>query len=78
MSAVGVLMAGGAAIGTAGTASAATPTQVTQITTNRGCYYNNWFGSNCFSGANFYGTNYGYGYGSGFGYTTPFVVVVLR
>ncbi|MEU0333331.1 hypothetical protein [Streptomyces sp. NPDC006193] len=33
--AAGMLLAGGAAIGTAGTASAATPDQVS---TNRGCY----------------------------------------
>lgn len=65
LSAVGVLMAGGAAIGTAGTASAATPTQVR---TYGGCYYDNWWG-NCFDRGDFFHHNY-------FN-NTPVVVVVV-
>lgn len=44
VSAAGVLLAGGAAIGTAGTASAAAPHQVT---TDRGCF-DRGFGNDCF------------------------------
>ncbi|MGW3207841.1 hypothetical protein [Streptomyces sp. NPDC001135] len=72
VSAIGVLMAGGAVIGTAGTASAATPTQVT---TNRGCWRGGWdcgfdnrFGFN----NGFFGFNNGFGFGG-----APVVVVVV-
>ncbi|MER6037875.1 MULTISPECIES: hypothetical protein [unclassified Streptomyces] len=44
VSAVGVLMAGGAVVTSAAGASAATPNHVTQVSTNRGC---GWWG-NCF------------------------------
>ncbi|MGW2028604.1 MULTISPECIES: hypothetical protein [Streptomyces] len=72
VSAAGVLLAGGAAIGTAGTASAATPHQVT---TNRGCFDRGFGFNNCYGGygngfrSGFYGYGtgfYGYGYGPGF------------
>ncbi|MES9522270.1 hypothetical protein [Streptomyces capoamus] len=69
VSVAGVLLAGGAAIGTAGTASAATPDRAP---TNHGCY-NRW-GGGCFG--------YGYGfnnfYNPGFapGYGGVVVVVV--
>ncbi|MEU9985564.1 hypothetical protein AB0E10_01965 [Streptomyces sp. NPDC048045] len=79
-SAIGVLMASGVAIGTAGTASAATPTQVS---TNRGCF-NGGFG-NCYGFGNGFGNGFGYGNGygffnNGFGYgynNSPVVVVVV-
>ncbi|MGW3459836.1 hypothetical protein ACWDE9_09660 [Streptomyces olivaceoviridis] len=58
VSTAGVLLAGGAAIGTAGTASAATPHQVT---TNRGCFERGFgFGNNCF------GNGFGNGFRNGF------------
>jgi hypothetical protein len=65
-SAIGVLMASGVAIGTAGTASAATPTQVS---TNRGCWWNN-----CG-----FGFNNGFGFNHGFnnGFGTGVVVIVV-
>ncbi|MEU8031609.1 hypothetical protein [Streptomyces sp. NPDC049099] len=72
VSAIGVLMAGGAAISTAGTASAATPAQVT---TNRGCFHGGWdCGFNNRFGFNngFFGFNNGFGFGS-----VPVVVVVV-
>ncbi|MET8243370.1 hypothetical protein ABZV31_02395 [Streptomyces sp. NPDC005202] len=53
VSAIGVLMAGGAAIGAAGTASAAVPANVsTNVSTNfgRGCSdfgRNGWWNNNC-------------------------------
>ncbi|MEV7685204.1 hypothetical protein ACFW1F_02775 [Streptomyces bungoensis] len=65
LSAIGVLMAGGAAIGTAGTASAATPTQ---LSTNRGCFYGGWWG-NCFDRGDFFHHD--------FFNNTPVVVVVV-
>ncbi|MFF7755829.1 hypothetical protein ACFZCP_43020 [Streptomyces sp. NPDC007971] len=78
-SAIGVLMASGVAIGTAGTASAATPTQVS---TNRGCF-NGGFG-NCYGFGNGFGFgngygffNNGFGYGNGYGYNNSPVVVVV-
>ncbi|MEW2285635.1 hypothetical protein [Streptomyces sp. NPDC047841] len=88
VSAAGVLLAGGAAIGTAGTASAATSHQVT---TNGGCFNRGFGFSNCYGGYNngfrsgFYGYGngfYGYGpgfYGSGFapGYGSGSTVVVV-
>ncbi|GGU78357.1 hypothetical protein GCM10010260_08530 [Streptomyces filipinensis] len=74
-SAIGVLMASGVAIGTAGTASAAAPNQ---ISTNRGCYYGGWWG-NCYGYGNGFFNNGFYGngfYGNGFN-NTPVVVVVV-
>jgi hypothetical protein len=47
MSAVGVLMAGGAAIGAAGTAAAAAPAVHTQVTTNWCDGHDDW-GGRCF------------------------------
>ncbi|MFF5404728.1 MULTISPECIES: hypothetical protein [Streptomyces] len=72
VSAVGVLLAGGATIATAGSASAATQTHVT---TNRGCYGHNCFGFNRgFDRGGFFFNNgfnrFGYG-------NTPVVVVVV-
>ncbi|WP_234335956.1 hypothetical protein [Streptomyces sp. NRRL S-1022] len=70
VSAAGVLLAGGAAIGTAGTASAATPDQVS---TNHGCFDRGW-GGNCFNNGfgfnngfrnNFFGTGFVPGFGGG-------------
>ncbi|MER6027838.1 hypothetical protein [Streptomyces sp. NPDC001851] len=74
-SAIGVLMASGVAIGTAGTASAATPTQVT---TNRGCFHGGWdCGFNNRFGFNGFGFNNGFfGFNNGFG-SVPVVVVVV-
>ncbi|GHI08253.1 hypothetical protein AQI88_06050 [Streptomyces cellostaticus] len=69
VSAIGVLMASGVAIGTAGTASAATPTQVS---TNRGCWWNN-----CYYGGFNNGFNNGFfGFNNGFN-NVPVVVVVV-
>ncbi|MET8563368.1 hypothetical protein ABZV75_23250 [Streptomyces flaveolus] len=70
VSAAGVLLAGGAAIGTAGTASAATPHQVT---TNRGCFDRGFgFGNNCFGNGfhngfrnDFFGSGFVPGFGGG-------------
>ncbi|MFJ4470680.1 hypothetical protein ACIP2X_24810 [Streptomyces sp. NPDC089424] len=82
MSAIGVLMAGGAAIGAAGTASAATPT--THVPSNwggddwrdRGGWgYNNFGYFNNFGGFGGYG---GYGYGGYGGYGGSPVVIVVR
>ncbi|MFF4354753.1 hypothetical protein [Streptomyces sp. NPDC001530] len=56
VSAVGVLMAGGTAIGAAGTASAAVPTQVSNDF-HRNCGYGGWW-NDCD-----YDYDYGYGYG---------------
>ncbi|MEU2714715.1 hypothetical protein [Streptomyces sp. NPDC007205] len=71
VSAIGVLMAGGAAIGTAGTASAATPTHVS---TNRGCFRGGW---DCGFDNRFGGFNNGFfGFNNGFG-SVPVVVVVV-
>ncbi|QTD98582.1 hypothetical protein [Streptomyces cyanogenus] len=64
VSAAGVLLAGGAAIGTAGTASAATPDQVS---TNHGCFDRGW-GGNCFGNGfrnNFFGSGFVPGFGGG-------------
>ncbi|AGS69131.1 hypothetical protein [Streptomyces collinus] len=72
LSAVGVLMAGGAAIGTAGAASAATPSQVH---TGGGCYYNDWWGGNCFNRNDFFRNNFN-GFNNGFS-SVPVVVVVV-
>ncbi|MGW4568647.1 hypothetical protein ACWEN3_41965 [Streptomyces sp. NPDC004561] len=65
VSAIGVLMTGGAVLGTAGTASAATPTQ---IATQRGCFFNNWWGGNCFNRDRFFRNNFN---------NVPVVVVVV-
>ncbi|MEW2291480.1 hypothetical protein ABZ719_02070 [Streptomyces sp. NPDC006743] len=75
LSAAGVLLAGGAAIGAAGTASAATP-QTTSVTTNHGC---GWWSSNCYGHRGDRGALYGpgYGYGYGFGYNQSSVVVIV-
>ncbi|MET7432649.1 MULTISPECIES: hypothetical protein [Streptomyces] len=67
VSAAGVLLAGGAAIGTAGTASAATPHQVT---TNHGCFNRGFGFNNCYG--NGFNNGYGYGFGNGF-YGSGFV-----
>jgi hypothetical protein len=67
-SAVGVLLAGGTTIATAGTASAATPAQVT---TNRGCFHGGWW-NNCGFGFGNFG---GFGFNNGF--NTGGVVVIL-
>ncbi|MFB7597524.1 hypothetical protein [Streptomyces sp. NPDC056160] len=74
LSAAGVLLAGGAAIGTAGTASAATPR--TSATTNHGC---GWWSSNCYGHRSGRGALYGpgYGYGYGFGYNPGSVIVIV-
>ncbi|MEV0182997.1 hypothetical protein AB0I54_27420 [Streptomyces sp. NPDC050625] len=71
-SAVGVLLAGGTTIATAGTASAATPTQVTA---NRGCFNGGWW-NNCGFGFGNFG---GFGFNNGFtnGFNTGGVVVIL-
>ncbi|MEU2224762.1 hypothetical protein ACFY8B_26160 [Streptomyces sp. NPDC012751] len=66
-SAAGVLLATGAAISTAGTASAAT---VDQVTTNRGC--GGWWGG-C---GGFRNDFFGNGFRSGFGGTGVVVIVV--
>lgn len=77
MSAVGALMAGGAALGTAGTAAAATPaTTPAQVSTGLvegGCYYGGWWRGHCgnFGYGGFFPYNYGYGFNSG-----PVVIVV--
>ncbi|MFF5859064.1 hypothetical protein ACFY8B_26125 [Streptomyces sp. NPDC012751] len=60
VSAAGVLLAGGAAIGTAGTASAAAPHQVT---TDRGCF-DRGFGNDCFG--NGFHNGFRNGFGDGF------------
>ncbi|MEU6667543.1 hypothetical protein [Streptomyces sp. NPDC046727] len=65
VSVAGVLLAGGAAISTAGTASAATPDQVS---TNRGCFDRGgwWCGGNGFGFRNnFFGNGFGNGFGGG-------------
>ncbi|MGQ4419096.1 hypothetical protein ACN6LA_006203 [Streptomyces sp. SAS_269] len=72
VSAVGVLMAGGAVVTSAAGASAATPNHVTQVSTNRGC---DWWG-NCFNRFNrfdrgdFFGNNFNNG-------GVPVVIVVV-
>ncbi|MFF9770010.1 hypothetical protein ACIGXF_04350 [Streptomyces sp. NPDC053086] len=66
ISAAGVLLAGGATLSVAGTASAATPHQVT---TNRGC---GWYGNCGGYGYDFFGN----GFRNGF-YGTGVVVVVV-
>ncbi|KOV93206.1 MULTISPECIES: hypothetical protein [unclassified Streptomyces] len=77
VSAAGVLLAGGAAIGTAGTASAATPHQVT---TNHGCRggfgFNNCYGNGFYNGYGFGNGFYGSGFVPGFGGGGVVVVVV--
>ncbi|MER6685114.1 hypothetical protein [Streptomyces olivaceoviridis] len=76
VSAAGVLLAGGAAIGTAGTASAATPHQVT---TNRGCFDRGFGFNNCYGNGFYNGFRNGF-YGSGFvpGFGGGVVVVVVN
>jgi len=83
VSAVGVLLAGGATIATAGSASASTQSHVT---TNRGCYGRNCFGFNRgfnrgfdrgFNRGGFFFNN-GFNGFNRFGYNTPVVVVVVR
>ncbi|MFF5531709.1 hypothetical protein ACFY71_04415 [Streptomyces cinerochromogenes] len=64
--ATGVLLAGGAAIGTAGTASAATPNQVT---THHGCW------GNCFN--NGFNNGFRTGFAPGFGFGGGVVVIVV-
>lgn len=71
-SAIGVLLAGGATIATAGTASAAP----TQVRTGGGCYMGGW---NCGGGGgSFYG-GYGFNYFPYFPYynSSPSVVVIV-
>ncbi len=87
VSAIGVLMAGGAAIGAAGTASAAAPAQAQTHVTN-GC--SNWGGrgfGNCGfgfnngfnTGFNRFGFNSGFGFNNGFnnGFGGGVVVIVV-
>ncbi|BCM66956.1 MULTISPECIES: hypothetical protein [Streptomyces] len=71
VTAAGVLLAGGAAIGTAGTASAATPDRVS---TNHGCYDRGgwWGGCGHYDRGNFYNTGFFPGFVPGGG-----VVVVV-
>ncbi|GGS45532.1 MULTISPECIES: hypothetical protein [Streptomyces] len=70
--ATGVLLAGGAAIGTAGTASAATPDQAP----THGCF-NRGFGGNCFFN-NGFRNGFGAGFVPGFGFGGGVVVVVVN
>ncbi|WP_330457471.1 hypothetical protein OIB37_11485 [Streptomyces sp. NBC_00820] len=73
LSAVGVLLAGGATVATTTTASASAPTQAS---TNRGCFYGGWWG-NCGRGGFGYGFNTGFNnYGYGFN-NSPVVVIVV-
>ncbi|MGW5372772.1 hypothetical protein ACWER6_28800 [Streptomyces sp. NPDC004009] len=79
VSAIGVLMAGGAVVGTATGASAATHSQVTRVSTDRGCGgWGGCYGRGGFGFRNGYGFNNGFGFynGYGYGYNTPVVVVV--
>lgn len=73
VSAVGVLLAGGATVATAGAASAATPSHVT---TNRGCWGPNCFGFDGFNRGGFFFNN-GFNGFNRFGYNTPVVVIVV-
>ncbi|MEU5592321.1 hypothetical protein [Streptomyces sp. NPDC020298] len=74
VSAISVLMAGGATIGAAGVASAAAPSKATKAPTNFGCFdRSNRFFNNC-------GFNSGFGFNNGFnnGFNTGgFVVIVV-
>ncbi|MFE9168289.1 hypothetical protein ACFYNZ_01980 [Streptomyces kebangsaanensis] len=73
MSAAGVLLAGGAAIGAAGTASAATPAHVsTSVGHGGGCYYGGWWSGYCGG----FGRGGFFPYGYGYGYNSPVVIVV--
>ncbi|WP_225821358.1 hypothetical protein [Streptomyces naphthomycinicus] len=73
VSAAGVLLAGGAAIGTASTASAATPDHVS---TGRGCFDRGFgFGGGC--GFNRGGYFFGNGFGNGFYGSNGVVVIVV-
>ncbi|MEU6475578.1 hypothetical protein ABZ858_01580 [Streptomyces sp. NPDC047017] len=75
LSVAGLLLAGGAAIGTAGTASAAAPATV-KTAASHGC--GGWYG-NCgygHRGGAYYGPGYGYGYGFG-AYPSSVVVIVV-
>ncbi|MFD4971961.1 hypothetical protein [Streptomyces sp. NPDC058424] len=90
MSAVGVLMAAGTALGAAGTASAATPattpahlsTVSTSVNHGGGCWWSRWCGG--YSRGGFFGPGYGgyggYGFGGygGYGFGGGTVVVVVR
>ncbi|MEU9987724.1 hypothetical protein AB0E10_13120 [Streptomyces sp. NPDC048045] len=70
-SAVGILMAGGAAIGTAGPAAAAAPAVHTHVATDM-C--GNW-GQNCFNGRGFrfdHGFRFNHGFDHGFGFNHGF------
>ncbi|MEU6554755.1 hypothetical protein ABZ915_31445 [Streptomyces sp. NPDC046915] len=77
VSAISVLMAGGATIGAAGAASAAAPSKATQAPTNFGCFdHSNRFFNNC----GFNGFNNGFGFRNGFnnGFNNGgFVVIVV-
>ncbi|MFF1484018.1 hypothetical protein ACIGZH_37440 [Streptomyces sp. NPDC058319] len=77
LSAAGVLLAGGAAIGTAGTASAAPAPAGTSATVDHGSC--GWWSSNCYGRRGDRGALYGpgYGYGYGFGYNQNSVVVIV-
>ncbi|MFE3635394.1 hypothetical protein [Streptomyces cellostaticus] len=66
LSAAGVLMAGGAVVTSAASASAATPDHVTQVNTNRSCY---WWG-HCFDRSDFFRNNFNNG-------GVPVVIVVV-
>ncbi|MEW2271267.1 hypothetical protein GTY41_42270 [Streptomyces sp. SID685] len=74
VSAVGILLAGGATVATAGSASATTQTHVS---TNRGCYGRNCFGFNNFNRGFNRGGFFGFNNGFGYGYNSPVVVVVV-
>ncbi|MEU8980416.1 hypothetical protein [Streptomyces sp. NPDC048309] len=80
VSAVGVLLAGGAAIGAAGTASAAVPAQNSNLSlnVNRNCGYGGWW-NDCNYGygrgdrGDFYRSGFNGGFGNG-----GFIVIVVR
>ncbi|MDN5385561.1 MULTISPECIES: hypothetical protein [Streptomyces] len=82
MSAVGALMAGGVALGTAGTAAAATPATTpaqasTGLVQGGGCYYGGWWRGHC-GGFGGFGGFLPYNYGYGYGYNSGPVVILVR
>ncbi|MFI1162987.1 hypothetical protein ACH4UM_05075 [Streptomyces sp. NPDC020801] len=76
MSAVGVLMAGGAAIGAAGTASAATPAQA-PTNFRHGCWVGGWWDPDCGFGHRNDFNRFNNGFNNGFIGTGGVVVIVL-
>ncbi|MFJ3230177.1 hypothetical protein [Streptomyces sp. NPDC086787] len=80
-SAIGVLLASGATIATAGTATAAAPSQIS-TGGGRGCFNGGWWGNCGYGYYGGYGFNNGfnnffpYGYGGGFNTGSSVIVIV--